>query len=337
MPTLMDALTGMQAETAAGAAGGQTASTIAGTGTSSATSRLGQLLSAKAGAAGSPTSTQENLAESAAGAETKQTAQLEAAKTGADVQAQKVQEQAQQTQIQQAKTQESQAMDAQKQQFGAQAAATLAQLKAGEDQLALQKNQQAAEALGFQLRLSSEEYTTRLAQEAEKRRLDDGASFQEELYKSTLGGSLDVLKQKLGSEAVMAQDASTFQTQLAKLNMSDWLTMAQYEAKSASAAGMFSGLGGVASAAAALGSSGGGGSTAAEPGQPVYSDAGTGGSIPSTSAQNPAGYGTGAPSVSSGTGGIYTPSSQNAPYTPPGGAMNTNDGDYKVAQAEPMA
>lgn len=249
--SLMDALTNIQGGTAAGAAGGQDASATAGAGAGSSTSKLGSLLAAKAGTAG-PASTQENLLESEAGAQTKQQAQLGAANTTQEVQGERTAFGAQQTGQKQAASSEALATSQQQQQFGEQAAATLAALKAGGDQLALQKNQQAAEVLGFQMRLANDKYVTQLNTVATEKRLDDQSQFQTQLYQSELGASLGVLQQRLGSQAVLASTADEFQAQLSNVELGDWLKMAQYTQKSASAASAIGAAGTIVGGSASL-------------------------------------------------------------------------------------
>lgn len=318
MPTLMDALASGQNETAAAAATGQSASTVAGAGPTSSTSKLGQLLSAKQGVTSTGPGIQgENLLESAAGADTKQAAVAAGASTANDVQAQRIQAAGQQMQQKQAAQAEQQAAEDMQSKFATSSNQILANLAAGEGALGLQKNQAQAEQLGFQMRLSNDQYVTRLNEEAEARRLNDASSFQEQLAKSTFGSALSVLQQRLGAEAVQAQDAVGFQSELSKLNMQDWLNIQQYGAKSAAGAATAGAVGGVVSGAAKVYS-------ASDSSQPAPDDTQTSGT-PLQSAQNPE-------TPAAGQSGAYNPmqgtpfSSQTdttPAYTSPGGNTPT--------------
>jgi len=172
--------------------------------------------------------------------------------------------------------------------------------------LTIQDNRSRAEQMGTMLRLSNDEYVTKLNDQATRDRLTDAASFKMALATTVFDQETALFSNNLAFRNMLQQDHRNAVDAVASMDLDFAMSMATTQNKSAAANQMWSGVGtaGGTAAAGALYAYNQP-STPDQPG-PVYSDAGTGGAVPTTAAQNPAGYDT-TPSSVDTSGNVQMP------------------------------
>jgi hypothetical protein len=123
----------------------------------------------------------------------------------------------------------------------------LQDLEQNRQELGLDKQKAQLEQLGHSLALQDKKYTDRLQQEGNRMRLDNAASFADEIARQDLGNGLDVLKSSLGMNNILAEDDRTFRRKLGQISLQDALSLAKQSSKAASTQQLYSGLGGIIS------------------------------------------------------------------------------------------
>lgn len=228
MPTIADALAANNPADPA-----QTAGTSGGVGTTQRLSQILQQTSGKAAAAGGPAT--QNFAEDAGVAGVRQQAGAAQSQQGLQTAQLANADAAQKSGAANATAASNQKFSAAADEYANRAGQLLAQFTQGGQQIDLQRNQLAANQLALNMRLSSEKYATRLAEEGQVRRLSDGVGFQENTAKAVMGAELDALHDKLSFEDVMTTSQDQYDTILAHMSVGDMIQIAQLQNKSAAA------------------------------------------------------------------------------------------------------
>lgn len=194
------------------------------------TSRIQKLLRAKSGqAVPSSDMSISNIGEQAAVAETQQ--QL------ASLQPQvAIQQQAEQTQRagQQQRTQQAEAQIAQAQKFNTiqnnlRTQQLLNDLSRDKGQLDLDKDRGRLEQTAFLMSMQDKQYTDQLQDIGKRRRLDNDLAFRDEMQQIAFKDSLDILKDKLGKNDVLAANDREFAKAMNKLSIEDAIKIAELE------------------------------------------------------------------------------------------------------------
>lgn len=236
MATLMERLRTNQQSAAANVAAGPAASVP------QLTSKLTDVLAAKRGQSSSQP-VGENLLESAQVQDTKDQGRQLAQQTQLDTQSQATAERGQQVQATQAGQAANLADQGQAQKFKQQADNIATELSQGRRSLDVAKDRAGVEAAVASARLSNDKYTTRLAQEGDKRRLDAGYTFEQEMLKSNLGEAQKLLEYQIGQDILYNASQMDFEKALSNLDLDSWLKASQYAAQSAGAAQVATGVG----------------------------------------------------------------------------------------------
>lgn len=195
------------------------------------TSRVQSLLRAKSGkqVAGGGAAAPSNLGEQAAVQQTNQ--QFGQLAVGQQLQ-QKAEDQAVAGQQQEAQLQRQEIDQAKRFQTVQNQMKTnqlLNELSRDRATLDLEKDRARLEQTSFLLALQDKKYTDDLQDIAKRRRLDDAAVFQREMEEMAFGDSLDLLKQKLGGQDILAANDRDYRKALSALSIQDAMQVAEME------------------------------------------------------------------------------------------------------------
>ena len=241
MPSIIDALNAQPAQAG-------NLATQAGTGT---TARLQQILQQTSGKQTSGAAPTQNFGEQAAVSQAKQ----QATQAGGQQQMQTASaanEEARQSSAGKAATAATaQQTSAVNQQAATQASQILSQYENGQKQLSLDKDQAGAQQLAFNMRLSNTEYTTRLQQEGQLRRLNDATSFQQQTAEAVMGSELQTLQGHLDWQTTMESNQEQWNQDLQQIDLNTWVQMAKMQAKQQNVASIASGVVSIGTGAAA--------------------------------------------------------------------------------------
>lgn len=94
----------------------------------------------------------------------------------------------------------------------------LQNLEQSRGKLDVMKDKASKEQIASNLRLQSQEYIDNLQRAAASARLDDAASFQDQLLRDTLGDNESLLRQKLGDNAFLGESEREWKKRLAQMN-----------------------------------------------------------------------------------------------------------------------
>jgi hypothetical protein len=130
--------------------------------------------------------------------------------------------------------------------------AVLDQYLRGQKQLNVQKDKAQFEQLGFQLRLTNTQYIDNLKREAAKAQLDNDLKFKEEMARTVFSEEHGMFTDNLEFRSALFADKSQFRDMMAEMDLNYAVQMAEFEAKQASSAALFTGIGGMISGGADL-------------------------------------------------------------------------------------
>jgi hypothetical protein len=135
-------------------------------------------------------------------------------------------------------------------QYTRQSEAILQDYQRGTRKFDLQKDKARMEQLGFNLRLSNDQYIQQLQREGFKSRLDNQARFQEELARTVFGEELDMFQNDLGFRSLMNADNRRFNEQLGAIDIDFAVAMATTANQAANTQMMWSSAGQLGAAGA---------------------------------------------------------------------------------------
>lgn len=124
----------------------------------------------------------------------------------------------------------------------------LAELERDKGSLNIEKDRSRLEQLASGIALQDRKYLDELQREGTRKRLDNKIAFEEELARSVMGSSTDILKKYLGDQSALAMSDRQFQRLTSQMSLDDALSMARGNQQAAQQAGMWSAAGGLAGA-----------------------------------------------------------------------------------------
>ena len=127
--------------------------------------------------------------------------------------------------------------------------ALLNSLERQERAIDFQKDAAKMEQVGFNLRMNNKKYIDALQQNAQRARLDDAASFREELQRAIFEDERELFDTNLEFKRLMGAEQREFLQQLSDISLDAALEMGRYEAKTANELGKWKGVGGIVSGA----------------------------------------------------------------------------------------
>lgn len=169
------------------------------------------------------------------------------------------QAQIQQQGLEQQQAQQNQQAEIQGQQIGQQRRANTLQnkvqteqilndLERSKGQIDLQSQKAKVDQVAQNLRLSTQQYVDNLQREGSRKRLDNSASFQEELNKSILGDQQDLLQKQLGNRDVLQASDRDFKKAMNNMQLSDARNLFQKNMKQQKQRALYSTIGAATSA-----------------------------------------------------------------------------------------
>jgi hypothetical protein len=124
----------------------------------------------------------------------------------------------------------------------------LSDLERDKGSLNIEKDRSRLEQLSSNLALQDRKYLDELQREGARKRLNDQLAFDEELTRSAMGNSTDILKQYLGNQSILGANDRAFKRAMGQLSLDDALAMARGNQKAAAEAGKWSAAGGLLNA-----------------------------------------------------------------------------------------
>ncbi len=210
---------------------------------------INQAVSGKAPVAG-PGPSRSTLGTQVAAAQTNQAASNQ--QQQADVQAALINQQAEQQQAE--KQLSNEALDEQslgmRQQMLQRQSEILNEFTQGGRQLDLTKDKSKMEQLGFNMRLSNEQYLNQLQIQGQKSRLNDATAFQEEMKRTIYSDEEELMRDDLEFRRLLSADSRDFKDLLAQLDISTALDIAKAENSAANQRAMWEGVSSVVSGGA---------------------------------------------------------------------------------------
>lgn len=198
------------------------------------TNQVQTLLRAKSGrAVGGGDEAASGIGEAAANDQTNQQLRGLGQQVQAQGQAEKVQAQGQEQQFQQQKQQIDQARKFDTLQNKIQVQQVLNDLSQKKGQLSMEQQQSKLEQASFLMSMQDKQYTDTLQQVGNTRRLNNEANFRNEMQEQAFGDNIALLRQKLGTQDVLATNDRDFQKMLSGMSIQDAQAMASIEAKNA--------------------------------------------------------------------------------------------------------
>lgn len=125
--------------------------------------------------------------------------------------------------------------------FANQATQIANEIARNREQVGFKYNQAQMEQLGFTARLANEKYVSQLQQEAERARLTDDASFQEEYYGTLFKDQQDILAGDMAFQVALNGKNNEWKEYLASIDIDHVLDIADISAKAAGEAQMYAG------------------------------------------------------------------------------------------------